>query len=212
MEAKQVSPITLMTLRGSTKISECFVSICKNFFDERNEHFFGFFSGMVEDNEDPKSEKGRALFHREFSRTSSYYTNRTFEPIWKALPNEIIPQNRSIEINRAQELCGGVYQCQYDYAMSLNKDMAHFTKNYLNSYTAIREEGERRIISCGILETPRFGRKSNFLFVPGTKVAFECNQNFILTGDKRRTCQNDGRWDVPEYGYTECLSKFNFLI
>lgn len=163
---------------------------------------------MVEDNEDPTSQKGRSLFYREFGRTSSYYTNKTFEPIFKGTPDDIIPQNRSVERERAKELCGTVYQCQYDYAMSLNRDLAHYTKNYLNSYTAIREESNKRIISCGVLETPRFGRKSNFLFTPGTKVAFECNQNFILIGDKRRTCLPDGRWDVPEYGYTECLSKY----
>lgn len=162
---------------------------------------------MVEDNEDPNSEKGRSLFHREFGRTSSYYTNKTFEPIFKPTPQEIIPPNRTSEIQLAKELCGTMYQCQYDFAMSLNRDLAHFTKNYLSSYTAIREEGQKRILSCGVLETPRFGRKSNFLFVPNTKVAFECNQNFILIGDKRRTCLASGRWDVPEYGYSECLSK-----
>lgn len=58
------------------------------------------------------------------------------------------------------------------------------------------------------METPRFGRKSNFLFVPGTKVTFECNQDFTLIGDTRRTCMPDGRWDTPEYGYTECLREY----
>lgn len=66
----------------------------------------------------------------------------------------------------------------------------------------------RRILSCGILETPRFGRKSNFLFVPGARVTFECNEGFILTGDHRRVCREDGRWDTPEYGYTECLREY----
>lgn len=61
------------------------------------------------------------------------------------------------------------------------------------------------VVSCGVLETPRFGRKSNFFFVPGTKVTFECNQDFILVGDQRRVCTPEGRWNVPEYGYTECL-------
>jgi len=63
------------------------------------------------------------------------------------------------------------------------------------------------VISCGVLETPRFGRKSNFLFVPNTKVTFECNQEFVLIGDQRRSCSSDGKWDIPEYGYTECLRK-----
>jgi len=60
-------------------------------------------------------------------------------------------------------------------------------------------------LSCGILETPRFGRKSNFAFTPGAVVTFECNEGFFLNGDRRRTCGNDGNWDIPQYGYTECL-------
>lgn len=63
------------------------------------------------------------------------------------------------------------------------------------------------VITCGILETPRFGRKSNFLFTPGTKVTYECNKDFVLIGDQRRTCTAEGMWDIPEYGYTECLRK-----
>lgn len=74
----------------------------------------------------------------------------------------------------------------------------------------------RRILSCGILETPRFGRKSNFLFVPGSTVAFECNDGFVLVGDPRRTCTSEGRWDPAVYGYTECMRKlirfYNFII
>lgn len=70
----------------------------------------------------------------------------------------------------------------------------------------------RRIVSCGILETPRFGRKSNFLFTPGSRVSFECNEGFILIGDNRRICTAEGRWDVPIYGYTECMRKFFFSI
>lgn len=71
-----------------------------------------------------------------------------------------------------------------------------------------------RVLSCGILETPRFGRKSNFLFTPGAVITFECNEGFFLQGDRRRTCEENGRWDLPEYGYTECLRKsfFNIII
>lgn len=61
------------------------------------------------------------------------------------------------------------------------------------------------MLSCGILETPRFGRKSNFMFTPGAIITFECNEGFFLQGDRRRTCGLDGNWDIPEYGYTECL-------
>lgn len=67
-----------------------------------------------------------------------------------------------------------------------------------------------RVHSCGILETPRFGRKSNFQFTPGAIVTFECNEGFFLNGDRRRICGEDGRWDIPQYGYTECLREFFF--
>ncbi|XP_034937613.1 protein mesh isoform X2 [Chelonus insularis] len=158
---------------------------------------------MLEDKSDQY--KGGTLFVREFGRTASHFANKTFAPEWRRRPEDFISFNRSIDITRAHELCGESYQCQYDYAMTLNRDLAHFTKNYYDTLTQIKTINSERTISCGILETPRFGRKSNFLFVPGTKVTFECNQDFVLIGDQRRTCMPDGRWDIPEYGYTECL-------
>ncbi|XP_392408.3 protein mesh isoform X2 [Apis mellifera] len=159
---------------------------------------------ILEDKEDDA--RGAALFKREFGRTASYYFNKTFDPEWRKTPEEILLPNRSYDIQRAADLCGDSYQCRYDYAMSLNRDMAHFTKNYYNTYTEIREINMKEtVVSCGVLETPRFGRKSNFFFVPGTKVTFECNQDFILVGDQRRVCTPEGYWNIPEYGYTECL-------
>lgn len=151
---------------------------------------------------------GSALFTREFGRTASYFANSSFIPNWIREPRDFLPLNRTSDINRAEDLCGESYQCRYDYGMTLNRDMAHFTKNYYDSAINIKEKNSKRILTCGILETPRFGRKSTFLFIPGTRVSFECNQGFILTGDTRRVCLDDGSWDVPVYGYTECLRKY----
>jgi len=158
---------------------------------------------ILEDREDPL--KGVALFHREFGKTASFFANNTFLPEFRRTPQEIIPANRSRDIEMAQNLCGDAYQCQFDYALSLNRDMAHFTRNYLDSFVNIRSINRERVISCGVLETPRFGRKSNFLFTPGTRVTFECNQDFVLVGDQRRVCTDAGQWDIPMYGYTHCL-------
>ncbi|XP_012265044.2 protein mesh isoform X2 [Athalia rosae] len=164
---------------------------------------------LLEDREDPL--KGGALFTREFGRTASYYANRTFVPEYRRTPVEFLsPVNQSTDITFAATLCGDSYQCQYDYGMSLNRDLAHFTRNYYDTVTQIKAINNKRTMTCGVLETPRFGRKSNFLFIPGTKVTFECNQNFVLIGDQRRTCLPDGHWDLPEYGYTECLRQQEF--
>lgn len=80
---------------------------------------------------------GSALFTREFGRTASYYTNETFLPNFTREPRDFLPPNRTLEINRATELCGTSYQCRYDYAMTLNRDLAHFTKNYYDSIVSI---------------------------------------------------------------------------
>lgn len=184
------------------------VTIATNINDfERVYYDFGM-HWILEDKED--TNKGRALFHREFGRTSSTYNNRTFKPEFRMTPEEIIPPNRTIQVEEANSLCAEYYECRYDYAMSLSRDLAHFSHNYKSTIINYREISNRRIISCGVLETPRFGRKSNFLFIPGTKVTFECNQDFILMGDPRRECLQDGHWDIPVFGYTECLRKLFF--
>lgn len=48
------------------------------------------------------------------------------------------------------------------------------------------------------------------MFIPGSRVTFECNEGFMLIGDQRRVCTNEGRWDVPVYGYTQCLRKYSY--
>ncbi|XP_066998795.2 protein mesh isoform X2 [Anabrus simplex] len=161
---------------------------------------------MLEDRENP--DIGSALFSREYMRTASYYGNRTFVAEWKKYATEIVPYNRTSRDRELQDgvsYCGDSYQCRFDYAVSLNRELAFYSKQHHDDYSKIRKKNLERVISCGVLETPRFGRKSNFYFIPGKKVTFECNQGFVLDGDQRRTCNPDGRWSTPESGYTECL-------
>ncbi|KPU80188.1 uncharacterized protein Dana_GF16595, isoform C [Drosophila ananassae] len=148
---------------------------------------------------------GAALFTREFGRMSSYYANATFQPNYVLDPADFLPGNRSYDVERAKELCGECLQCQYDYAMTLNRDLAHFTKNYYDTIVNMQADNAMRVVSCGVLQTPRFGRKLSFDFMPGAKVSFECNEGFILLGDQRRECLSNGLWNIPEFGYTECL-------
>uniref|UniRef100_A0A0A1WDK4 Extracellular domains-containing protein CG31004 n=1 Tax=Zeugodacus cucurbitae TaxID=28588 RepID=A0A0A1WDK4_ZEUCU len=148
---------------------------------------------------------GTALFSRENGRTASYYSNASFVPNFMKEPEDFLPSNRSYDVERAEELCGESYQCRYDYGMTLNSDMAHFTKNYYDSLVNIRNLNSKRVVSCGVLETPRFGRKLSFDFMPGARISFECNEGFVLMGDQRRECMANGLWNVPEYGYTYCL-------
>lgn len=168
--------------------------------------FLFIFAGMLADRE--KKGVGVSLFTHEFLKTTSTYSNSTFLPNFLREPKDFLPPNRTEDVERAAELCGESYQCRFDYGMSLNRDMAVFTKIYYDAAVNIKAINDHRVTSCGVLETPRFGRKSTFLFTPGTNVAFECDQGFMLIGDPRRTCQGDGKWDPPVYGYTQCLRKF----
>lgn len=164
------------------------------------------FAGILGDRE--RFGVGKSLFLREFGRSAAYYTNASFLPNFIREPRDFLPPNRTEDIERASELCGDSYQCRYDYGMSLNREMAFFTKVYYDHAVNIKALNDHRVVSCGVLETPRFGRKLSFLFTPGSQIGFECNEGFYLTGDRRRTCTSGGTWNTPEYGYTVCLRKF----
>lgn len=92
---------------------------------------------MLSDRETPNV--GAALFTREFGRTSSYFANSSFEPQFQREPRDWLPANRSFDVERAHDLCGDSYQCRYDFGMTVNREMAHFTKNYYDSIVNIRD-------------------------------------------------------------------------
>ena len=96
---------------------------------------------MLSDRDQPGV--GAALFTRDFGRTASYFANSSFLPNFIREPKDFLPSNRSFDIERAEELCGESYQCRYDYGMTLNRDLAHFTKNYYDSLVNIRTSNMR---------------------------------------------------------------------
>lgn len=63
------------------------------------------------------------------------------------------------------------------------------------------------MLSCGVLETPRNGRKSNFLFTPGVSVFLECDYGYSLVGDRRRECGEDAKWNLLVHGAAKCLKE-----
>lgn len=84
------------------------------------------------------------MFFREYGRTASYYANRSFDPVFASTPELIIPANRSIDIEKANELCGDSYQCKYDYAVSLNRDLAFYTLQYQDGYVNTKKMSKQR--------------------------------------------------------------------
>lgn len=109
-----------------------------NLNDLRSIHTNFGIKWMLTDREVPGV--GAALFKREFGRMSGYYANATFQPNYVLDPADFLPTNRSYDLERAEELCGECMQCQYDYAMTLNRDLAHFTKNYYDTLVNMQAE------------------------------------------------------------------------
>nr|WJM99324.1 mesh-x1 [Henosepilachna vigintioctopunctata] len=158
---------------------------------------------MIDDSDD--TNKGKSLFFIENGRTAAFYNDLNFVPEYRMNIQEILA-NRTKYIEKANQWCSNKdYQCLYDYAMTLDKDMAFYTTIFKSGLQNLREAASKRVTSCGVLETPRFGWKTNFFFTPGTKVSFDCAQDFVLDGDPRRECMKNGEWNIPEFGYTECL-------
>jgi hypothetical protein len=72
---------------------------------------------------------------------------------------------RSKDIDMAYNLCGEAYQCLYDYSLSLNRDLAHFTRNYLDSFVNIKSKNKERGNSNEKLIHPQNGTSTPFVIV-----------------------------------------------
>lgn len=123
---------------------------------------FKLFTGILEDRDEKN--KGGALFFREYGRTASYYANRTFEPVFEATPELIIPANRSADIQKANELCGDSYQCKYDYAVSLNRDLAFYTLQYQDGYVNTKKMSKQRGTENVVIRR-RFKNKNTYIII-----------------------------------------------
>eukprot|EP00096_Caligus_rogercresseyi_P016873 TRINITY_DN996_c0_g2_i3.p1 TRINITY_DN996_c0_g2~~TRINITY_DN996_c0_g2_i3.p1 ORF type:complete len:1255 (-),score=221.80 TRINITY_DN996_c0_g2_i3:184-3948(-) len=155
---------------------------------------------------------GRSLFHHGKGRSSNFYYSRSFEPEWEILPE--IPENVTwVDMDLAIDTCGESYQCKYDYATTLSKEFAIFTKYYQDQFINIREgvlKPAARVVSCGALPTPPNGRKSTFAFTPGTMVKFDCDPGYVLTGERRRWCYDNGDWNWAEMGEAQCVDESSY--
>merc|ERR1740128_1291654 len=158
----------------------------------------------VDDKVDPF--KGRSLFYHENGRSSNFYYDATFQPIFDYRPK--LPDNytkiNSSDIDRD---CGNSYQCFYDYAVSLNRQYGSYAKYYLDAIVNIKSNDLKKVISCGVLPTPQHGRKSSHRFDPGTKVEFYCDPGYILTGEGRRWCYESAEWNWAVWGDAKCVCK-----
>lgn len=155
---------------------------------------------------------GKSLFTHSNGMSSNSYYDKNFEPEFDKLPE--IPENVTwVDADIVEATCGESYQCKYDYSTTLSREFAIFTKYYQDQFINIREgvlKPEARVISCGALPTPSNGRKSTFKFTPGTMVKFDCDPGYVLTGERRRWCYDDGDWNWAENGDAQCIPQAQY--
>jgi len=180
---------------GSTFTTENLDAIHKNFASK----------WVVHDKEEPNI--GKSLFTHNNGQSSNSFYDQNFEPEFNILP--IIPPNVTwVNAKLVDDTCGESYQCKYDYSTSLSREFAIFSKYYQDQFVNIREgvlKPEARVISCGSLPTPAYGRKSTFAFTPGTMVKFDCDPEYVLVGERRRWCYDTGDWNWAEKGEALCI-------
>ncbi|XP_021954689.1 protein mesh isoform X2 [Folsomia candida] len=164
---------------------------------ETMHNYFGQYWAI---DEKETEEKGYSLFYHENGKTSSNYNDKLFRPNFYLDPRAIIPLNVTLKPEVVEDFCGTSYQCKFDYSMTLNKEYGHWTKYYQSQFVEMKDKDLKPVISCGALMTPIHGRKSTFYYTPGTTVDFDCDPDFVLVGERRRTCQANGEWSVPTKG------------
>jgi len=160
---------------------------------------------LLRDKED--KDRGKSLFFHENGRSANFYHEKNFLPEFSILPE--IPLNVTwVDADLVDDFCGDSYQCKYDYSTTLSREFAMFTKYYQDQFVNIYEavlKPEAMVTSCGGLSTPGNGRKTTFAFTPGTIVKFECEDGYVLVGERRRWCYDSGDWNWPELGDASCI-------
>ncbi|KAK2720563.1 hypothetical protein QYM36_004442 [Artemia franciscana] len=149
-------------------------------------------------------DKGRSLFFHENDRSSNFYYDATFRPVFFSKPP--LPINiTSFNSTDIEQTCGTSYQCYYDYAVTLNRQYGTYAKYYFDDIVNIRSKNLRTVISCGNLPVPQNGRKSSFEFTVGTIVKIDCDPGYVLVGEDRRYCWPNGEWSWTSFGAAECV-------
>jgi len=153
--------------------------------------------------------KGRSLFLHENGRSSNFYYDEFFKPIFDVRP--LLPLNyTSVNSTSIEQACGNSYQCYYDYSVTLNRQYGVYAKYYLDEIVNIKSNDLKKVISCGVLPAPKHGRKSTFAFTPGTFVKFECDPGYVLTGEERRWCYASAEWNWAVWGEAECIPEIEY--
>ncbi|KAM9330911.1 sushi domain-containing protein 2 [Gastrophryne carolinensis] len=96
-------------------------------------------------------------------------------------------------VQQAKALCGEDEFCLFDVLTTGELDIGNATKASHQSHKLL-VENLQPVVSCGWIAPPTNGSKVGTTYLNGSIVTFHCNNGFILSGSKSRTCREDGTW------------------
>ncbi|XP_032898980.1 sushi domain-containing protein 2 [Amblyraja radiata] len=100
-------------------------------------------------------------------------------------------------------LCQGNEFCRFDTLATKSLQLGNATKLSYENYQMLVESLEP-VISCGILEEPKNGKKRGNVYLIGSTLNFTCNEGHVFSGSSMRTCLPTGQWSgEPVY----CISE-----
>lgn len=90
-------------------------------------------------------------------------------------------------------LCQGNEFCRFDTLATKSLQLGNATKLSYENYQMLVESLEP-VISCGILEEPKNGKKKGNIYLIGSTLNFTCNEGHVFSGSSMRTCLPTGQW------------------
>nr|XP_022317554.1 sushi domain-containing protein 2-like [Crassostrea virginica] len=124
-----------------------------------------------------------------FTRSNTGSSNISYEPIFL---DDI--RNPDLNLSVVVELCGENKQCQYDYRVTGNENIAKGTMKFIEKFKEI-ESDVQKVVRCPFLEVPANGNRSVSGYSVGDNATFWCDQGFrLLQGSSFLVCGESGAW------------------
>ncbi|NXU50304.1 SUSD2 protein, partial [Turnix velox] len=114
--------------------------------------------------------------------------NSSFLPVFTPHRNPSDPL-----VKEMVSVCDSDPFCEFDVLASRSLQVGNSTRqSHLNH--KLLAENLKPVLSCGWLEGPTNGTKNGTNYLLGSTISFACDQGYLLTGTKERTCQLTGTW------------------
>uniref|UniRef100_A0A6Q2XNP3 Sushi domain containing 2 n=1 Tax=Esox lucius TaxID=8010 RepID=A0A6Q2XNP3_ESOLU len=108
---------------------------------------------------------------------------------------------------QASELCSGKgsQYCRYDTLITHSLEMGNATKVSFLEHMSVMED-LKPVVSCGWLAPPTNGKKEGTRYTLGAVLVLSCDSGYLLSGSKKRTCQETGQWSG------EITTSYDFML